>query len=181
MRRFQTVLLLLLIGAGLAGGGYYVGTQKDKTDDKQAPAKTTVVTEKPQTTNKKIDLPTIMANLQKKFPTVQQTYIYTEQRDPNGNLGKAGYYVAGAEFYDTGTNTAPDGEAFGADSGGAIEVYASTADAIKRVDYLKQFQGDAALDPGAFKQVGVNVIRASSKYTKSQQDEVINYLTTQLQ
>jgi hypothetical protein len=127
-----------------------------------------------------VNLPALMANLKKKYPSVKETYIYSESRDPNGNLGKAGYYTAGAEFYDTRTNTEPDGKAFGADSGGAIEVYANSPDASKRVDYLKAFQGSSFLDPGAFKRINNIVIRASSKYKASDQTDVIQYLTSQI-
>jgi hypothetical protein len=122
-----------------------------------------------------------LSNLKTKYPSVQQTYIYSENQDPNGNLGKVGYYTAGAEFYDTRTNTQPDSTAFGADSGGAIEVYANSSDATKRVAYLQQFQGNPTLDPGAFKQINNVVVRASSQYTASDQADMITYLASQVQ
>jgi hypothetical protein len=81
-------------------------------------------------------------------------------------------------LYDTRTNTQPDGTAFGADSGGAIEVYASSSDAAKRVAYGQQFQGNPALDPGALKQINNVVVRASSQYTAPEQADMINYLTS---
>lgn len=134
----------------------------------------------------KVNLTYAMASLQKKYPTVKQTYIYSESRDPNDNLKKPGYYTAGAEFYDTRTclpkeDFGCEGSfdckgAFGADCGGAIEVYPSSSDASKRVSYLKTFQGKGFLDPGVTKQVDNVVIRASRFYTSSEQAQVLNYL-----
>lgn len=136
---------------------------------------------KPNPAARKINLSAILANLQKQYPTVQQTYIYSQSRDPNGVLGKPGFYTAGAEFYDTRTGSAPSDKAFGNDSGGAIEVYQSAGNAAYRVKYLQQFQGNGALDPGAFKQVGNVVVRASSQYTAVEQQQVADYLAAQVQ
>jgi hypothetical protein len=172
-----TVVVIIIVGLGV--GGYFV-FHKSKTPTQTSSSTTSQTTA--STATKKINLTTVMTNLQKQFPTVTQTYIYSANQDPNNELGKAGgYYIAGAEFYDTQTNTPPDGTAFGADSGGAIEVYANTSDAAKRATYLEGFQSDPTLNPGAVKQVGVYVLRASENYTASQQTVVINFLTSQVQ
>ena len=174
MKKAPIITVLVILAAVLVGVGIYLGTKKDTNKLTSTNQATTA------STPKQLDLNAVLSNLQKQFPTIQQTYVYSEQRDPNHNLGKSGYYVAGAEFYDGRTNTTPDGYAFGTDSGGAIEVYSNSSDAAKRIAYLQQFQGQAALDPGAFKQVGKIVIRASTNYTKSQQDEVIIYIASQV-
>ncbi|HSX45014.1 MAG TPA: hypothetical protein VLF39_02810 [Candidatus Saccharimonadales bacterium] len=178
---FWTIVVLVLM-AGTGVGGYEIGTHKIKvtsnTSTNTQPTSTKTTT-KPATT-KQLDLAALLVSLQKQYPTVKQTYVYTQSKDPNGNLNKTGYYTAGAEFYDTRTNTPPDGAAFGADSGGAIEVYTTVEDAAKRVDYLKQFQGRPDLDAGAADQFENIVIRASSKYNTADQKQVLDYLIAQV-
>lgn len=172
-----------MTAAGIAG--YEIGTHKVKvtSNDSNQPATIKPANKAATKTaaNKQLDLNSLLVSLQKQHPTVEQSYVYTQSRDPNGNLSKAGYYNSGAEFYDTRTNTAPDGNAFGADSGGAIEVYSSADDAAKRIDYLKQFQGQPTLDPGAAKQVDKVVVRSSSKYNATDQKQVLDYLVAQVQ
>ncbi len=175
MKKLPLIITMLVVVAAAGAGGYILLNHKAQSTN--ASATTTASTQ----AKKQLDLNAFLANLKAKYPTIQQTYIYSESQDPNGNLGKAGYYIAGAEFYDTRTNTPPDGTAFGADSGGAIEVYANSSDAAKRVAYGKQFQGDPMLDPGALEQVNNVVVRASSQYTASDQTDMINYLASQVQ
>ena len=38
------------------------------------------------------------------FPTVITTYVYSESNDPNGTIGKPGYYVAGGALKDKRAN-----------------------------------------------------------------------------
>lgn len=133
---------------------------------------------KHSTSHKRLDLRAVLTELRAQIPTIQQTYIFTEQRDPNNNLGKPGYYIAGVAFHDTRLD--PDADvsdpSFGADAGGEIEVYANDSDAAKRVESLKAFQG-SILDPGAVARVSNVVVRASNYYTKSQQDEIVRLLS----
>lgn len=179
---WMILVLVLMAGSGLAG--YGIGTHKikvtsNKNDNTQAKP-TNKATTKPAVV-KQLDLSAILVSLQKQYPTVQETYVYTQSKDPNGNLGKTGYYTAGAGFYDTRTNAAPvESSAFGVDPGGAIEVYANTNDAAKRVDYLKQFQGRPDLDQGAVEQFDNIVVRASSKYNTADQKQVLDYLIAQV-
>lgn len=177
MKKLPLIIAALVVVAAAGVGGYLLLNHKSQSTNAGTTTATTASTQTP----KQLDLNTLLASLKAKYPTIQQTYIYSESQDPNGNLGKAGYYIAGAEFYDTRTNTQPDGTAFGADSGGAIEVYSNSSDAAKRVAYLQQFQGNPTLDPGAFKQVNNVVVRASSQYTASEQADMINYLASQVQ
>lgn len=179
MKKALLITGALVVIAAAGGGGYALLSNKNQN----APTNTATTTNTTSSVQqqKHLNLDTLLANLKAKYPTVQQTYVYSQSQDPNGNLGKAGYYTAGAEFYDTRTNTSPDGNAFGADSGGAIEVYANSSDAAKRAAYLQQFQGNGALDPGAFKQVDNVVVRASSQYNASEQTDMISYLAAQVQ
>lgn len=179
MKKPVVVIAAVVIVAAVGVGGYFI-FHKNNSPTTTTSTGTNQATS--STASKQVNLATVMTNLQKQFPTVTQTYIYSQSQDPNNELGKAGgYYIAGAEFYDTQTNTPPDGSAFGADSGGAIEVYANTSDAAKRATYLESFQSDPTLNPGAVKQVGVYVLRASENYTASQQTAVINFLASQVQ
>jgi len=175
---FIIVAIIVLI-AGVAGA-YYLGTRNSETVVVTTSDKSEVKSE-PKAESKKINMASVMQALQAEVPTVTQFYEYTEQRDPNNNLGKEGYYVAGANFYDTRTNNEPAEDAFGTDAGGAIEVYSKETVAKERAEYLKNFQGSGMLDSGAFEQVGVYVLRASSDYTKSQQGEVLGVLKRQVQ
>lgn len=137
-------------------------------------------------TKKELDLAVIMQNVQNTFPTVQEVKVFTEANDPYNNLGKPGYYTAGAAFWDTRTKyseeytTADQKGKWGASAGGSIEIYASDEDAKKRVDYMQAFTGNPLTEPGAFKQIGSAVIRASKDLSKSQQDEIMAYLETKI-
>jgi len=166
----KLIIIVAVIIAVCGGVGAFLALNHTSKKDNQGSNTSSSV--------KTPDFNAVLTALKTKYPTIKDTYVYSENRDPNDNLGKAGFYLAGAEFYDTRTNTEPDVEAFGADSGGAIEAYANTSDAAKRVKYLKGFQGDSFLDPGAFKQVGKVVVRASSKYKGSEQSEMIDYLAS---
>lgn len=130
------------------------------------------------------DLETIMSAIKTDFTTIQETRIYTEDTDPNGNLGKTGYYIAGAAFWDTRTGYSDDYATekgmWGTEAGGSVEVYPDEADAKKRVDYLASFVGNPLTDPGAFKQIGNVVVRGSSKLTKNEQDELLDSLASEI-
>ena len=187
-----TAAVTILIIATAAGTYYIVSSQSStqSTDQttttptsnnttQQATVNTAPVVEQP------LDLETIMGNVKTQFTTVQDTKIYTEENDPNDNqLGKPGFYTAGAAFWDTRTKFSEEYSeekgAWGVEAGGSIEVYATEQDAATRAAYLNQFAGNALLDPGALQQVGKVVVRASYKFTKSQQDEIIAFLAEQV-
>jgi hypothetical protein len=134
MKKPVVVIAAVVIVVAAGVGGYFAFHKNNSPTTSTGTNQTTS-----STTSKQVNLATVMTNLQKQFPTVTQTYIYSQSQDPNSELGKAGgYYIAGAEFYDTQTNTPPTQSAFGADSGGAIEVYANTTDAAKRATYLER-------------------------------------------
>lgn len=178
--RYKLLLVLLAIVI-IGGAAYFLGGNNDKT----VVVSSSGSQSEPKTNTREINLEAIMTATKAKFPTVKETKIYTEQNDPNKQLGKAGYYVAGAAFWDTRTDftvSEDDPNSWGVDAGGGIEAYATNADAEKRADYFKSLQGGGALtDPGAYKQIDKFVVRASSSLSKSQQDEVIAFLSSQVQ
>lgn len=176
-----TVIIVIVLVAAAGVGGYVLGSNKaeQSSNNNNEPSTSATVNEDK---DEDLNLEAILSNLESEYPTIEETYIYTEDRDPNDNLGKEGFYVAGAQFYDTRTETAPsaDDPAFGTDSGGAIEVYANNEDAKSRIELLSQFQGDGFLDPGAFEQVDNVVIRVSTNYKASEQKEVLDFLVSQV-
>lgn len=185
MKKILIIIGAIIVIAAIGGGSYLLG---HKSSPKTVVVSTTESTSnKTSNSQKQLNLNTILANLKAQYPTVQQTYIYTSSQDPNNELGKAGDYIAGAEFYDTRTNTPPSqsesagSTAFGADCGGAIEVYSTNAQAATRTAYLESFQSDGALSPGAVKQVNNVVVRASENYSAAEQTDMINYLASQVQ
>ena len=99
----------------------------------------------------------------------------TEDNDPNGKLNKAGGYTATVYFESANVNQkkvyGTDLIAKGTDAGGAIEVYRSEEDAIKRDAYLAVFDG-TIIASGSHKVVGTVVIRTSNELTATQQSEL---------
>ena len=103
---------------------------------------------------------------------IMEIEIVTEDNDPNDQLGKQGGYV-GALFFTY--NLVDEDDVYGdtaieraTDGGGCIEIYANTADAKKRNDYLAQFDG-GFLASGSHKVLNTMVIRTSSKLKASEQ------------
>lgn len=99
----------------------------------------------------------------------------TEDNDPNGHLGKPGWYTAQIYFaYDLvdpsdlwGTTVMENGTS----GGGSIEVYATEEDAINRDTYLASFDG-GVLTSGSHTVVGTVIVRTSDNLTFSQQKEL---------
>lgn len=175
------IIIGALVGAVVLGfTAYFLGTRESNKVVVSSSGNSDSSESKKSSSNE-IVLATVLKTLQEKFPTVESGYEFTEQRDPNLNLGKTGYYLAGFNFYDTRTGDKPVDEAFGVDAGGGIEIYDTEALARKRLEYLIGFQGDPMLDPGAVQQSGKIIIRASSKLSKTQQDELTGFLSSQVQ
>lgn len=177
-----TVIIVIVLVAAAGVAGYALGSNNAERASNSNNNESSTSATANEDKDEGLNLEAILSNLESEYPTIEETYIYTEDRDPNDNLGKAGFYVAGAQFYDTRTETAPstDDPAFGTDSGGAIEVYANNDDAKNRIELLSQFQGDGFLDPGAFEQVDNVVIRVSTNYKASEQKEVLDFLVSQV-
>ena len=96
----------------------------------------------------------------------------TEDNDPNGKLNKPGGYTATVYFESKNVNQAnvygTDLIDKGTDAGGAIEVYATEEDAIKRNDYLATFDG-GILASGSHRVVGTVLVRTSDELPASKQ------------
>ena len=87
----------------------------------------------------------LLTALKEKVPEVGEIVAYTEETDPNENLGRPGEYIGKADFEDTTLEQL--GEYL---CGGTIEVFSSKSDCNDRYKYLGKMS-----DPelGAF---GVN-------------------------
>lgn len=178
------VIALVIIGIiGIIGGGYYFLSNKSDGDEKTS----TVASSTPETEEKAekakdtVDVENILNAIKSKYATVEEVKVFTEENDPNNLLGKPGSYVSGGAFYDTRTEQdITEDDEWGTDAGGSIEVYATADDAIKRAEYFNQFDQSSFLSPGAYKQIGNVVVRVSSFYPKSVQDEMIEFLSEQV-
>lgn len=117
--------------------------------------------------------------------SITSTKAVTQYYDPNMLLGKEnGGYTSCVYF--TVDNIAVsdvkgvDAAHKGVDGGGSVEVYATLDDALKRCDYLSQFDG-TILYSGSYTIVGTMVIRTSYKLSNEEQiqltDDIINSLT----
>lgn len=169
MKKLIIIVIAVVVIAGIA-----VQSRSDNTNS-------------PDTikTNETLDLNTLVDKLKIQYPTIQETKIYTEANDPNNELGKPGKYSQGAAFWDSRTSFTPDStepERWGVDAGGSIEVYSSDEEAKKRVEYIEALNKSmpSFLSPGAVKQKGKVVIRASNELPKSQQDEMIDFIAREL-
>lgn len=93
--------------------------------------------------------------------------------DPNGQLNKAGGYIADIFFsvdviYQNGIPGTTLVEK-GTDAGGSIEVYLTAKDAEKRNAYLSSFDG-GILSSGSHKVIGTCVVRTADSLTASLQN-----------
>lgn len=109
---------------------------------------------------------------------VKNIELVTEDNDPNNNLNKPQGYTADAYFSSTlinGGNTSGKSIIdYGTNAGGSIEVYETVENAIKRNEYLSNFDGPGLLNPGSHSVLGTIVIRTSSQLTASQQKDLEN-------
>lgn len=99
----------------------------------------------------------------------------TEDNDPNGQLNKAGGYIAQVYFLSNLVNqTKVPGNSIiekGTNGGGSIEVYSTLEDAQNRNDYLSTFDG-SPLASGSHTVIGTVIIRTSHELTASQQKDL---------
>lgn len=106
---------------------------------------------------------------------IQTPTAVTEDRDPNGLLGKQGGYTATIYFAsDLVDQSAVPGDDLierGTDGGGAVEVYPDESGAKKRNEYLAGFDG-GMFSSGSHSVCGTCVIRTSDELTASQQKEL---------
>lgn len=107
----------------------------------------------------------------------------TEQNNPDGLLEKEGGYIGCVYFaYDKIDADAILGTSVvekGTDAGGAVEIYATLAEAEARCEYLSGFD-DTVLYSGSYAIVGTTVIRTSYLLTNEEQFDLTNALTQAL-
>lgn len=104
----------------------------------------------------------------------------TLKTDKNGMLGKEGGYTScvyfGLSTIDASNIEGDDIVEKGADAGGAIEVYATVADAEARCEYLAEYD-NTLLYSGSYAIVGTMVVRTSYKLTPKEQLDMTNQIT----
>lgn len=116
-------------------------------------------------------------------PGVTGVEAVTEQNDPDGLLGKEGGFTACLYFtFEKVNSEEVPGSSIvekGTDAGGAIEVYATLADAEARCEYLAGFDG-TVLYSGSYAIVGTMVIRTSYKLSNEDQFDLTSAITSSL-
>lgn len=124
-----------------------------------------------------------VANRLNNVTMITGTQAVTEALNPDGMLGKEGGYtsciyftVAAALPSDVPGNSIVEK---GTDAGGAVEVYATLADAEARIEYLAGFDG-TVLYSGSYAIVGTMVIRTSYKLSNEQQLNLTSAITAAL-
>ena len=118
-----------------------------------------------------------------RVPGILEIAAATEDRDPNGQLHKAGGYTSAVYFsYEAVDQDSVYGDDLigkGTDAGGQIEVYANKQDAKKRDKYLASLDG-TILTSGSHKVVGTVVVRTSHELTASEQSELESNIIAEL-
>jgi hypothetical protein len=182
----KTVLIVvaaILVTAAVVGGGVYLLTaNKDTTSTNNNTNSSIPSTPEPKkaslTGNEAVQA--VLDKVKANTPTVTVVRVYTEDTDDNKALGKTQQYQYAGAFYDTRTNpTEPVTSNYATSVGGVIEIYANEKDAKARGEYLANYQ-TGAIQAGAYKVVGVNVLRVSENYTASQQQEMLALMESAL-
>lgn len=105
-----------------------------------------------------------IAECLKKVDGISEVACVSNENDPNQMLGKEGGYTGCVYFslsdIDLATVRGDDAISRGTDGGGAVEIFETKEDALRRCDYLDQFKG-TLLYSGSYAAVGTLVIRTS--------------------
>lgn len=183
MNKTVKAIIVIAVGAIVAGGAvYFLTSQKDTAKDTASSG--TSNSTNTQQTSKKLEgnelVQVVLDKVKAGTPTVTATRVFTETTDPNNSLGKAGQYQYAGSFYDTRTvSSEAVTDNYSTTSGGTIEIYATEKDATTRGEYLTQFQ-TGAIQAGAYKVIDKNVLRVSENYTASQQKEMLALMESAL-
>ena len=79
----------------------------------------------------------VVAALAEHVPTITLTTAFTEDNDPNKQLGRPGGYIGKAAFADSRVPTADRNEDKAAtDNGGGVEIFTTAGDAQARSEYI---------------------------------------------
>jgi hypothetical protein len=180
-KKLSLIIAGLVVLALVGGGAYYLG--KNNNSKSNTPASNTATATTTKTTSQKqgnAEVEAVLSKVKANTPTVTATRVVTEQTDDNNLLGKAKEYQYAGSFYDTRTNSdETTSDNYGTTSGGTIEIFANTADAKARGEYLAQFQ-TGAIQAGAYRVVGVSVLRVSENYTATEQKQMLDLMQSAL-
>jgi len=127
MNRTLTAAGILLCAALTAcsssGGSSSTGSKPKSTESKQAA----------------VTASSAMTQIATKIPTAKQSGVVTAENDPNHLLGRPGQYTSKVTFTDSRIKAAEvtDSSKGSVDLGGAVEVFASPADAAARAKYIE--------------------------------------------
>ncbi|HSW75017.1 MAG TPA: hypothetical protein VLG16_04050 [Candidatus Saccharimonadales bacterium] len=188
------VILGCIISAITSGGGKPQATN-DTNDNSTS---TQDSTPKPTLSPADTKLSAALASFKQQYPTVNESYLITSDRDPDHGLGTSGYYNAGAAFCDTATQVQPSDSvtagsadnAYGYSCGGVVEVYSNTKDVATRVTYFDNFKGNPELtqcqtvsgkEVCDYRAVGDVFLHISDQYPASQWASMLDYLSQQVQ
>lgn len=128
MRKFIFVLLcgMMLTGCAMSGEGETnVEESQVSTDMTSEANKENINQEFPSSEQ-------LLLALKSKNPNLIDIDVFDENTDPNGKLGRPGYYISKADFSDSRIEQV--GEYL---CGGTIETFLNTKDCEKRTEYLK--------------------------------------------
>lgn len=128
----------------------------------------------------------VMERLQR-IDTITMMDAVTEDRDPNGKLGKQGGYIGCIYFRDSQVDQSQlyvDGDPndiidVGTEGGGAVEIFSKIDDAQRRDAYLANFDG-TLFASGSHYIVGTLLIRTSNELTGTKQLELTDKITQAL-
>ena len=186
-KKVLVVVVVSVVIVAAAAGICYFTTNNNTVQPRSVTADQTQNEAENKTGNELVQ--DVLDKVKAETPTVQSVYVVTEATDSNNLLGKKGEYQYAGSFYDTRTGYQPVDENgnqidiskdnYGTDAGGTIEVFASEADAVARGEYLEQFQS-GAITAGAYKVNGNVVLRVSSNYTATQQQEMLKVMESAL-
>lgn len=87
-----------------------------------------------------LDAEAVAKDLQKAIPSLKVTVVYTEESDPNHQLGRPGGYTSKLQFADSRIPAAEVEftEEHDLSRGGSVEVFETEAAAEKRAEYIRK-------------------------------------------
>jgi hypothetical protein len=121
------------------------------------------------------------------LPTFKSYAQVDKAHDPNGLLGKEGGYTGCVYYIDTRVNTRSlrskygsrinDPLSMGTEGGGAVEIFPSVEEALKRGEFLAGYEGyGAGHITGGHVVCGTMVVRVSTLYSREDRIQVLQEL-----
>lgn len=133
--RIAITAAAVLFGTLTACGGGDTSSPAPKDD---APRASATAAEEQQVRG--LDAEAVAKELQNAIPTVKVSIVYTEESDPNHQLGRPGGYLSKVQFSDSRIPAAEVEftEEHDLARGGSVEVFATEAAAEKRAEYIQK-------------------------------------------